>query len=167
MPADRYASGCLPGSVYRFCVTDFGALPGIGREVHGAQRWLPLGPLTLRPSEFAKLALLLYAAGYLIQQEEAVRHHWGGLVRLIGILSVVAFLLLLEPDFGTTVIVVGMVVGMTFLAGARLTYVLTLVLLVALAFVALVLTAPYRLQRLTLIKIPGLVVRFGFQLTNH
>ena len=129
-------------------------MPGIGREVHGAQRWLPLGPLTLQPSEFAKLALLLYAAGYLVRQEEAVRHHWGGLVRLIGILSVVAFLLLLEPDFGTTVIVVGMVVGMTFLAGARLIYVLTLVLLVALAFVALVLTAPYRLQRLTAYQDP-------------
>ena len=83
-------------------------MPGIGREVHGAQRWLPLGPLTLQPSEFAKLALLLYAAGYLVRQEEAVRHHWGGLVRLIGILSVVAFLLLLEPDFGTTVIIFGL-----------------------------------------------------------
>ena len=96
-------------------------MPGIGREVHGAQRWLPLGPITLQPSEFAKLALLLYAAGYLVRQEDAVRHHWSGLARLIGILAVVALLLLLEPDFGTTVIAVGMVVGMMFLAGARLT----------------------------------------------
>ena len=72
-------------------------MPGIGREVNGAQRWLPLGPITVQPSEIAKLALLLYAAGYLVRQEEAVRHHWGGLARLIGILAVVALLLLLEP----------------------------------------------------------------------
>ena len=83
-------------------------MPGIGREVNGAQRWLPLGPITVQPSEIAKLALLLYAAGYLVRQEEAVRHHWGGLARLIGILAVVAMLLLLEPDFGATVIVIGM-----------------------------------------------------------
>ena len=89
-------------------------MPGIGREVNGAHRWLPLGPVTLQPSEFAKLALLLYAAGYLVRQEDAVRHHWSGLARLIAILAIVALLLLLEPDFGTTVIAIGMVVGDVF-----------------------------------------------------
>ena len=57
---------------------------GIGREVNGAQRWLPLlGALTVQPSEFAKFALLLYTAGYLVRQEDAVRHHWQGLAKLI------------------------------------------------------------------------------------
>ena len=77
-------------------------------------------------AEFAKLAVSLYAAGYLVRQEEAVRHHWSGLAKLIAILSVVAALLLLEPDFGATVIIVGVVVGMTFLAGAKLVYVLAM-----------------------------------------
>ena len=129
-------------------------MPGIGREVHGAQRWLPLGPITLQPSEFAKLALLLYAAGYLVRQEDAVRHHWSGLARLIGILAVVALLLLLEPDFGTTVIAVGMVVGMMFLAGARLIYVITMLVTVAITFAGLMLAAPYRLARLTAYQDP-------------
>ena len=75
-------------------------IPGIGREVNGAQRWLPLGLVTLQPSEFAKLAVLLYAAGYLVRQEEAVRHHWSGLAKLIGILSVVAALLCLSRILG-------------------------------------------------------------------
>ena len=129
-------------------------IPGIGREVNGAQRWLPLGVITLQPSEFAKLAVLLYAAGYLVRQEEAVRHHWSGLAKLIGILSVVAALLLLEPDFGATVIIVGVVVGMTFLAGAKLVYVLAMLAAAAMALAFLVLSAPYRMKRLTAYQDP-------------
>ena len=98
-------------------------MPGIGREVNGAQRWLPLGPLTFQPSEFVKFALLLYVAGYLVRQEEAVRYQWQGLAKLMGILAIVAVLLLAEPDFGATVITVGMVVGMMFIAGAKLQYI--------------------------------------------
>ena len=130
-------------------------MPGIGREVNGAQRWLPLlGALTVQPSEFAKFALLLYTAGYLVRQEDAVRHHWQGLAKLIFILGIVAFLLLLEPDFGATVIAVGAVVGMMFLAGARLLYVFALLVSVALGVLLLVLSAPYRLQRLTAYQDP-------------
>ena len=129
-------------------------IPGIGREVNGAQRWLPLGVITLQPSEFAKLAVLLYAAGYLVRQEEAVRHHWSGLAKLIGILSVVAALLLLEPDFGATVIIVGVVVGMTFLAGAKLVYVLAMLAAAAMGLAFLVLSAPYRMKRLTAYQDP-------------
>jgi len=129
-------------------------IPGIGREVNGAQRWLPLGVITVQPSEFAKLAVLLYAAGYLVRQEEAVRHHWSGLAKLIAILSVVAALLLLEPDFGATVIIVGVVVGMTFLAGAKLVYVLAMLPAAAMALAFLVLSAPYRMKRLTAYQDP-------------
>ena len=111
-------------------------IPGIGREVNGAQRWLPLGFITLQPSELAKPAVLLYAAGYLVRQEEAVRHHWSGLAKLIAILSVVAALLLFQPDFGATVIIVGVVVGMTFLAGAKLVYVLAMLAAAAMALAA-------------------------------
>ena len=129
-------------------------MPGIGREVNGAQRWLSLGLVTMQPSEFAKLALLLYTAGYLVRQEEAVRQHWIGLAKLIAILGVVAFLLLLQPDFGATVIAIGMTVGMMFLAGARLLYVVMMVTAVAVAFTVLVISAPYRLQRLTAYQDP-------------
>ena len=129
-------------------------MPGIGHEVNGAQRWLSLGLITIQPSEFAKLALLLYAAGYLVRQEDAVRQHWTGLARLTTILSVVAFLLLLEPDFGTTVIAIGMTVGMMFLAGAHLLYVVMMVGVAAVAFTVLVLSAPYRLQRFTAYQDP-------------
>ena len=144
-----------PGLLFLdFAVVILVLMPGIGREVNGAQRWLSFGLVTIQPSEFAKLALLLYAAGYLVRQEDDVRYHWSGLARLIGVLSVVALLLLLEPDFGTTVIAIGMTVGMMFLAGARLLYVLMMVVTVAIAFASLVVTAPYRLQRLTAYQDP-------------
>lgn len=129
-------------------------MPGIGREVNGAQRWLPLGPLTFQPSEFVKFALLLYVAGYLVRQEEAVRYQWQGLARLMGILAVVAVLLLAEPDFGATVITVGMVVGMMFIAGAKLQYIGAMLVAVGMALAALVVSAPYRLQRLTAYQNP-------------
>lgn len=129
-------------------------MPGIGREVNGAQRWLPVGPLTFQPSEFAKFALLLYVAGYLVRQEEAVRYQWQGLAKLMGILAIVAVLLLAEPDFGATVISVGMVVGMMFIAGARLQYIGAMLVAVGMALAALVINAPYRLQRLTAYQNP-------------
>ena len=129
-------------------------MPGIGREVNGAQRWLPLGPLTFQPSEFMKFALLLYVAGYLVRQEEAVRYRWQGLAKLMGILAIVAVLLLAEPDFGATVIAVGMVVGMMFIAGARLQYIAAMLVAVVTALAALVVSAPYRLQRLTAYQNP-------------
>jgi len=129
-------------------------MPGIGREVNGAQRWLPLGPLTFQPSEFMKFALLLYVAGYLVRQEEAVRYRWQGLAKLVGILAIVAVLLLAEPDFGATVIAVGMVVGMMFIAGARLQYIAAMLVAVVTALAALVVSAPYRLQRLTAYQNP-------------
>ena len=77
-----------------------------------------------------------------------------GLAKLIAILSVVAALLLLEPDFGATVIIVGVVVGMTFLAGAKLVYVLAMLAAAAMALAFLVLSAPYRMKRLTAYQDP-------------
>ncbi|EED36121.1 cell division protein FtsW [Luminiphilus syltensis NOR5-1B] len=124
-------------------------LPGIGRNVNGSQRWLPIGPLTVQPSEVAKFAVVLYLAGFLVRHQATVRSHWEGLAKPVGILAMVALLLLLEPDFGATVITTGTVFGMLFLAGARLIYVLGLVGVAVGALVVMVVSAPYRLQRLT------------------
>ena len=90
-----------------------------------------------------------------------MRQHWSGLARLIGVLSVVAFLLLLEPDFGTTVIAIGMTVGMMFLAGARLLYVLMMVVTVAWPY-DLGSQRTYRLRDSPPIKTLGGPLRLGF-----
>ena len=129
-------------------------MPGIGHQVNGAQRWLALGPLTFQPSEVSKFSIILYTAGYLVRQEEAVRYQWQGLVKLMGILSFVAILLLLEPDFGATVIVMGIVIGMMFIAGAHLIYISLMLLCALLGMTSLILSVPYRLQRLTAYQDP-------------
>lgn len=135
--------------LFAFALLMLVLIPGVGRNVNGSQRWLPLGPITVQPSEIAKFALVLYTAGFLVRHEQAVRQHWQGLAKPVGILSLVALLLLLEPDFGATVIATGTVFGMLFLAGARLQYVLLLIGAALGALVLMVLSAPYRLQRLT------------------
>ena len=124
-------------------------VPGIGRNVNGSQRWLPIGPLTLQPSEVAKFALVLYMSGFLVRHNELVRTHWQGLAKPVLVLALVAFLLLLEPDFGATVICAGTIFGMLFLAGARLHYVVMLITVAVGALALMVFSAPYRLARLT------------------
>lgn len=142
-------------------------LPGIGREVNGSQRWIPLGPFTIQPSEFAKLALVVYLAGYMVRKEHEVRHHWQGFLKPMAVLFTLTLLLMVEPDFGATVIAVGTAFGMLFLAGVKMGHFL-LVLLGALGALVVALVAePYRLKRLTAYTDPWAdPFDSGFQLTQ-
>ena len=124
-------------------------VPGVGRNVNGSQRWLPMGPLTVQPSEVVKFALVIYMSSFLVRHAEAVQRHWQGMAKPVAILGVTGLLLLMEPDFGATVICTGTVFGMLFLGGARLSYVLLLVCTAIGALVVMIVSAPYRLQRLT------------------
>jgi cell division protein FtsW len=142
-------------------------IPGVGREVNGSQRWLPLGPFTLQPSEFAKMAMVIYLAGYMVRREHEVRHHWQGFLKPMAVLFAATLLLMIEPDFGATVIVVATAFGMLFLAGVKLGHFM-LVLAGALgAMLVLVVSAPYRLKRLTAYTDPWAdPYDTGFQLTQ-
>jgi len=124
-------------------------VPGVGKDVNGSQRWLPMGPFTLQPSELVKGSSILFLSGYLVRQEAAVRQQWQGFLRPMLVLGVVALLLLFEPDFGATVIVLGTAFGLLFLAGMKLLHFFTVVALSVLGLAGLIVTAPYRLQRLT------------------
>lgn len=142
-------------------------IPGVGREVNGSQRWLPLGPFTLQPSEFAKLAMVVYLAGYMVRREHEVRNEWQGFLKPMAVLFAATLLLMVEPDFGATVIVAGSAFGMLFLAGVKLGHFL-LVLTGALgALLVLVVSAPYRMKRLTAYTDPWAdPYDTGFQLTQ-
>ena len=124
-------------------------IPGIGREVNGSQRWLPLGPFTLQPSEFAKLAMVVYLAGYMVRREHEVRHHWQGFLKPMAVLFAATLLLMIEPDFGATVIVVASAFGMLFLAGVKLGHFLLVLLgaIAAMLVLAFVVEGAYRLWR--------------------
>ena len=123
-------------------------IPGVGRMVNGSQRWLPLGPINFQPSEFAKLAMVVWLSGFLVRHGDQVRESWQGLAKPIAVLIFLALLLLAEPDFGATVILLGTAFGLLFMAGARLVYVIGLVAVALGSMVAMVYAAPYRMQRL-------------------
>ena len=142
-------------------------VPSIGRAANGSRRWLSLGPLTLQCSELVKVCVILYLAGYLVRRQDEVREQWKGFIKPMAVLFAVTLLLMLEPDFGATVITLGTAFGMIFLAGVRL-WQFSLVILAALAaLVALVVSEPYRIKRLTAYTDPWAdQYDTGYQLTQ-
>ncbi|WP_162845955.1 putative lipid II flippase FtsW [Seongchinamella sediminis] len=142
-------------------------IPGIGREVNGSQRWLPIGPFTLQPSELAKLAMIIYLAGYMVRREHEVRNEWQGFLKPMAVLFAATLLLMVEPDFGATVIVAGSAFGMLFLAGVKLGHFLLVLAGALAALLVLVVSEPYRVQRLTAYTDPWAdPYNTGFQLTQ-
>lgn len=142
-------------------------IPGIAREVNGSTRWLFLGPLSVQPSEFAKLALIMYIASFLVRRSQEVQTKLSGFLKPIAILSIVSGLLLLEPDFGTSVVMVSTVMCMLFLAGVPFTRFLVLFGMALSALALLSVSSPYRMARLTTFLNPWAdQFNTGYQLTQ-
>ena len=142
-------------------------IPGIGRIVNGSRRWLAVGPIGIQVSELAKMTMIFYLAGYLVRQKQSVSQSILGFIRPMIVLGIVAFLLLLEPDFGATVVIAGTVMAMLFLSGVKLRYYLGLMLVVGACLVFLALSSPYRVARLTAFLNPWAdQFNSGYQLTQ-
>jgi cell division protein FtsW len=123
-------------------------IPGIGREVNGARRWLNLGVATVQPSELMKLAVVLYAADYTVRKHAVLKQFKRGLLPLLAVMLVVAWLLLREPDFGAFVVVAVTAFGVLFLGGMNGRHFMALLGMLAVGFAGLVLSSPYRMQRI-------------------
>ena len=124
-------------------------VPGLGVERHGAQRWFELGPLPpLQPSEFAKLALIIYVAAWLSGKGRDVQSFALGFVPFVTMVGIVAGLILLEPDTGTAAVIVLTTVTLFFVAGASLTHLGALMGIGSVAASILIATAPYRADRI-------------------
>ena len=124
-------------------------VPGIGRQVNGSMRWLRLGIFSLQVSEFAKFAIVIYSSSYLLRRQDEVRANIKGFIKPLILLGIISGLLLLEPDFGAIVVMILTMLGMMYLAGARLWQFIILLLLVGGVLVMLAIVSPYRLMRLT------------------
>jgi len=122
-------------------------VPGLGRAAGGARRWLALGPIQFQPSEVVKLALVLWLARSLSRKQDRIRLFSAGLLPHLLVLGIVAALLLSEPDFGTTVVIASLTFALLFVAGARLAYLASGVVLAAPIAAFLVWSSRYRLQR--------------------
>ena len=123
-------------------------IPGIGREVNGAQRWIGFGAINLQPSELMKLLTALYAADYTARKLDDMGSLKRGFVPMAVVMVLVGALLLREPDFGAFVVIVSIAVGVLFLGGinARLFGVLFVIL--GVSFVILIWSSPYRRDRI-------------------
>lgn len=124
-------------------------VPGIGHEVNGSARWLNLGFMKIQPSEIAKLTAVLYISGYLIRRQSEVQNQWTGFIKPLAILGVIMALLLLEPDFGSVVVLMGAVLVLLFLGGVKAGQFFTLVAVTLLLGYVIVTAEEYRLARLT------------------
>lgn len=142
-------------------------VPGLGREVNGSMRWLALGPVALQPSEPAKLCFIIYLAAYLVRHGEQVRSAFVGFIKPVGLVTVLGGLLLLEPDYGATVVLIATALGMLFLGGVPLARFSAWALAAVAALATMAILAPYRLSRLMTFMDPWAdPYDTGFQLTQ-
>ncbi len=124
-------------------------VPGVGVERNGARRWLEFGPLSLQPSEFAKLAVIIYISAWLAGRRDNISKFTLGLVPFVLMVSVVGGLVIIEPDMGTAIIIVLTTSTLFFVAGAPLTHLALLIASGGLVSYAMIMAQDYRLDRLT------------------
>ncbi|WP_178863174.1 putative lipid II flippase FtsW [Thiomicrorhabdus cannonii] len=121
----------------------------VGREINGSKRWLPLLVMNFQPSEFMKLVIVVFMAGYLNRHANAVKESFEAVIRLALPFGVMAILLLMEPDYGSTFVIAVMITGMLLIAGAPWRYFVLTVLPMASLLAILVVISPYRMARVS------------------
>ncbi len=124
-------------------------LTGIfGREVGGAKRWIKLGPVGFQASEVAKIALIVYIADYLDRRQSKIQRTWRGVLPILGIIGLICGLILIEPDMGTSVSLAAVSVGMLFVGGLSVWYLLSMLMMAVPLLIYLVVSKPYRMRRI-------------------
>lgn len=123
-------------------------LPGIGREVNGSRRWISLAGLTVQPSEFMKLMAAVYVADYTVRKAAVMDSFRKSFVPMLIVMFVVGGLLLMEPDFGAFAVIATITISILWLGGINGRIFAGMIGLLAVGFVALIWSSPYRLQRI-------------------
>lgn len=145
----RYYNLALPillGSIFLLFLV---FVPGLGIKALGAKRWIDLGFFVLQPSEFVKLALTIYLSAWFATREK------GRFLAFLLLIGFVLFLVMLQPDMGTALIILGVAIVLYFLSGGNVLHILSLIPVVGLGGLALVLIEPYRAARLATFLNPG------------
>ncbi|MDP6182213.1 MAG: FtsW/RodA/SpoVE family cell cycle protein, partial [Gammaproteobacteria bacterium] len=123
-------------------------IPGVGREVNGSIRWIQFGPVALQASEPVKLAVIVYVSSYLVRHQVQVQTEFVGFIKPVGVLTIIAALLLLEPDFGAAVVIFLTTLGMLFLGRVPFVRFCSWGLVALAVLASLAILVPYRMQRL-------------------
>jgi cell division protein FtsW len=142
-------------------------VPGLGRNVNGATRWIGFGPINFQVSELVKILTIVYLAGYMVRRGTEVRERLSGFLKPFTLLLMAAGLMLLEPDFGATVLLMGTAMIMLFMGGVRSIQFAVLAGLALAGMAGLAVLSPYRMARLTAFMNPWAdPYNTGFQLTQ-
>jgi cell division protein FtsW len=142
-------------------------IPGVGHEVNGSMRWLQLGPITVQGSEPMKFAAVIYLSSYLVRHQGHVQTEFVGFIKPICVMTVVAALLLFEPDFGAAVVIFATTLGMLFLGRVPLVRFCAWGLVALAMLGTLAVQEPYRVKRLMTFTNPWTdPFDSGFQLTQ-
>ncbi len=142
-------------------------LPGIGHSVNGSSRWIGISFFRIQVSELAKFVVVIYLAGYLVRRHNEITTELKGFLKPLGVLAVISVLLIKEPDFGATVVIMATALGMMFLGGMKIRHFALLFLVVLIAMSVIAISEPYRMQRLTTFLNPWAhPFDSGYQLTQ-
>ncbi|WP_348707961.1 peptidoglycan glycosyltransferase FtsW, partial [Acidovorax soli] len=123
-------------------------IPGIGKGVNGARRWLPLGVMNFQPSELAKLAIAMYAASYMMRKMEVKENFFRAVWPMAVSLAVVGVLLLAEPDMGAFMVIAAIAMGILFLGGVNGRMFFLIVAVLVGAFVLMITFSEFRRERI-------------------
>lgn len=148
LPMRFWQRMAIPGFIVALVLLIAVLVPGIGREVNGAHRWIPLGPVNFQPSELMKLCAVLYAAHYTVLKQEYMQSFTRGFLPMACALCVVGMLLLLEPDLGAFIVIAAIVIGILFVGGINGKYFSSLAAVMIGTFFALIWLSPWRRARL-------------------
>jgi len=124
-------------------------IPGVGNMRNGSRSWIGIGAFSVQPSEFMKLAMIAFLAKFLSERQKFITSFKKGLAPSLGIVFLAFGMIMLQPDLGTGTVMVGTCIVMIFIAGARIRHFVVLGLIGVAAFAALVVSAPYRMKRIT------------------
>ncbi|MEQ1515183.1 MAG: putative lipid II flippase FtsW [Usitatibacteraceae bacterium] len=123
-------------------------VPGIGLKVNGSRRWLSLVFITAQPSELMKFLVVLYAADYTVRKAAFMHDFRKGFLPMAAVMVLTGALLLMEPDYGALVVITAIAMAVLFLGGLNWRVFAGLVVLLSVSFVVMIVTSPYRMQRL-------------------
>ena len=131
------------------CVAGLLLVLGIGPQINGARRWLTFGFFSIQPTEMAKLAVVLYLAAFLSNPHRRVTDWQRGFLPPVAVVGMICGLIVVEPDLGSTVVISLVLVGMMYLAGARVRHLVYLGLPMVVGLISLIWMSPERWERMT------------------
>ncbi len=123
-------------------------IPGIGTIRNGSRSWFGIGGFGIQPSEFAKIGLIMYVAKYLANNKKNMRNIKSGVIPILLVIMTFFALIMLEPDFGTAMVIVLTLVVMIFISGVKISFFVRIGILGLMGIVGLILVAPYRMARI-------------------